>query len=440
VKLWIAALFGLLSSMAYSQGFEEIQVMATPPAVGSTCPPNAPLIKTNAGPNAGIWQCVNGSVVKVGPARPSSVATALITDAPYNAKCNGATDDHAAIQSAINAVLTQGNGVGIVEWPPSVGNDYTQCNTGTTTLTVPPGSNLTIDFHGSIIDYAGNGHAIESICIGCFSPTGTYLYLNDMQMLLTGTPSNGATGVYVDGTVLTMYNWGIGGGQAGAHAVQLVDFSQFISELGSSDALFFTQSSQVHALNDYYFPPTNGTVPANTAAWTIDAPDGATTFVNTTFLWDNSDGATTGNVNVELLDSLAGGNGDQAVWFINTLMHVSDSFSEFILKFDASATEAVFGQFALWDSGYPGGVWTGKFHGDLLVTNGTLTAHLVNGVTVSGLPYSAAGVPIPTCNAGLVNLTAQVSDATTPTFLGTYVSGGAVKAPVFCNGTNWVTY
>ena len=54
--------------------------------------------------------------------------------------------------------------------------------------------------------------------------------------------------------------------------------------------------------------------------------------------------------------------------------------------------------------------------------------------------YSAAGTPLPTCDTGAKGTTAIVSDATLPTYLGTYASGGTVQSPVMCNGTNWVTY
>jgi len=71
-----------------------------------------------------------------------------------------------------------------------------------------------------------------------------------------------------------------------------------------------------------------------------------------------------------------------------------------------------------------------------------------NGVAVSNggtapiaptIIYSAAGTPLPAASAGLKGARAVVSDATTPTFLGAYVSGGAVVAPVLCNGSAWVT-
>jgi len=53
--------------------------------------------------------------------------------------------------------------------------------------------------------------------------------------------------------------------------------------------------------------------------------------------------------------------------------------------------------------------------------------------------YSAAGTPLPTCNAGLDGVSAIVSDSTAPTYRNAYTSGGAVTARVLCvNGTGWV--
>lgn len=60
-------------------------------------------------------------------------------------------------------------------------------------------------------------------------------------------------------------------------------------------------------------------------------------------------------------------------------------------------------------------------------------------VQLSGVIYSAAGTALPSCATGTKGAHATVSDATSPTYLGTYTSGGAVIAPVFCNGTTWLT-
>ena len=57
--------------------------------------------------------------------------------------------------------------------------------------------------------------------------------------------------------------------------------------------------------------------------------------------------------------------------------------------------------------------------------------------------YSAAGTALPTCASGIKGAQAVVSDATSPTYMGTYTSGGAITAAVICsyNGTtySWLT-
>jgi hypothetical protein len=67
--------------------------------------------------------------------------------------------------------------------------------------------------------------------------------------------------------------------------------------------------------------------------------------------------------------------------------------------------------------------------------NGSLWAALLRTVTA----YSAAGTALPACNTAAQGTHVQVSDASSPNYLGIYTSGGSVIAPVFCNGTNWLT-
>lgn len=45
-----------------------------------------------------------------------------------------------------------------------------------------------------------------------------------------------------------------------------------------------------------------------------------------------------------------------------------------------------------------------------------------------------------TCNAGAEGTRKGVSDALTPAFLVTVVGGGAVHSPVYCDGSNWVSF
>jgi hypothetical protein len=47
---------------------------------------------------------------------------------------------------------------------------------------------------------------------------------------------------------------------------------------------------------------------------------------------------------------------------------------------------------------------------------------------------------LPTCNAGAKGQVAEVTDALAPTYLGLLTGGGAIFAPVTCNGTAWVSF
>lgn len=58
------------------------------------------------------------------------------------------------------------------------------------------------------------------------------------------------------------------------------------------------------------------------------------------------------------------------------------------------------------------------------------------GATIKPKVYTVSTLPA----AGTLGRTACVSDALAPTFLGALVGGGAVKTPVFDNGTAWVSY
>jgi hypothetical protein len=64
-----------------------------------------------------------------------------------------------------------------------------------------------------------------------------------------------------------------------------------------------------------------------------------------------------------------------------------------------------------------------------LATTGIVSA---TGVIQTG-GYTVATLP-----AGVIGMQAYVTDALTPAFLTIVVGGGATKAPVFYNGTNWV--
>lgn len=76
------------------------------------------------------------------------------------------------------------------------------------------------------------------------------------------------------------------------------------------------------------------------------------------------------------------------------------------------------------------------------VNSGTTVYPSSGTIFVSGsaikLVASVVG-SLPTCNGGAQGLMYLATDLLTPTALGVAVGGGAVIAPVVCNGTNWVT-
>jgi len=52
---------------------------------------------------------------------------------------------------------------------------------------------------------------------------------------------------------------------------------------------------------------------------------------------------------------------------------------------------------------------------------------------VNSTLYSAAGTALPTCNSAINGTQAVVSDATSPTYMGTYTSGGGITTAVICS-------
>jgi hypothetical protein len=67
--------------------------------------------------------------------------------------------------------------------------------------------------------------------------------------------------------------------------------------------------------------------------------------------------------------------------------------------------------------------------------SGALSATNING-TLKLQGYTVATLP----TAGTIGRTAYVTDALAPTYLGVLTGGGAIKTPVFDNGTAWVSY
>jgi hypothetical protein len=62
------------------------------------------------------------------------------------------------------------------------------------------------------------------------------------------------------------------------------------------------------------------------------------------------------------------------------------------------------------------------------------------GKPVATTPITTKGYTVATLPTGVQGDVAFVTDATSPTFLGSLTGGGAVVTPVFYNGTSWVSY
>lgn len=79
--------------------------------------------------------------------------------------------------------------------------------------------------------------------------------------------------------------------------------------------------------------------------------------------------------------------------------------------------------------------------GSMSIQNGAsvlITGGTISGITLSTATYTTS--TIPTCNTAAKGQIVTVTDATSPTYNGTYSGSGAVIVPVQCDGTNWKTH
>ncbi|MDR3392451.1 MAG: hypothetical protein P4L77_12040 [Sulfuriferula sp.] len=146
------------------------------------------------------WSCSGGGV---------STGSVIITDPPYNAKCDGSTNDRDAIQTALNACP------GTVAFPEGVGGVIQQCNINST-LNWPSGcSSLALDLRGGNLAYTPtSGHAIY---FDGNAPGFPYIGNGSIELTsTTGTPDaiGGASNMVLD----SMY---FGGHTHGAQAINM---------------------------------------------------------------------------------------------------------------------------------------------------------------------------------------------------------------------------
>jgi len=75
--------------------------------------------------------------------------------------------------------------------------------------------------------------------------------------------------------------------------------------------------------------------------------------------------------------------------------------------------------------------------------NNTTLANTIGAGTICSTCYRDAiftVATLPACNAGTNKSLTTVSDATTPSYNGAMVGGGAVQVPAYCDGTSWLSH
>jgi hypothetical protein len=81
---------------------------------------------------------------------------------------------------------------------------------------------------------------------------------------------------------------------------------------------------------------------------------------------------------------------------------------------------------------------TGSAWGSSYSVTGTGTNVVLDNKPTIKEPIIGTGYTVATLPAGTIGMRTYVTDALAPTFLGALTGGGAIKAPVFYNGTAWV--
>jgi hypothetical protein len=308
-----------------------------------------------------------------------------ITQAPYNAACDGLTDDSVAIQAALD------NNANI--YIPTSPSAPTQCNYSTT-LHLCSSANVfaynAIWGNNQYLNYTGTGTAVQSDnCVNGWDLYNFWLYDNTATVSINDNSQNGHIHFAYD-TVPTA--------------------------IGNSSLI--GQGTFAYGFN------------ANAAVQCIDcvleygAFDGESTISGVTILSGTEfNGEDVGTPALTVLDGST-------------------------VTLNAIQINGVTGQTALQlstDSGQLSVTGSVALQAGLVPFSGTATAGSIGfgtstlnfGTLQPGVLYRAAGTALPSCVSGLKGSSAVVSDATN--LSGAYVSGGAYTAPVYCgyNGSSY---
>ena len=343
-----------------------------------------------------------------------------VTQAPYGAKCDGSTDDSAAIQAALDANA----GIFI---PPAPDGSQTQCE-------IPEGVTLcssnnhfgfnAIFGNGQVLDYTPTTGTAITITCGTGGTGGAILDGVNIEMDATsGTPitlliSNSA------GVTVKNSNDYINTVNSGKYNSVVISGSSWVLFYTGTWAggLFMDTAINVEIQNSFF----NGLDLNNVQMSAIESTSFGVSALPFTI---------TNSISTSL----------QADDFVDTVpltitsptqVSFNGVASSGSIIFAGSGTNVASGDIQFSTTGPP--PITGSFTGALATTDGDGVQYLYqNGFLYSGLLYSVAGTPIPTCNSGLLLERTSVSDATA--LSGLYVGSGSFRAPVYCgfDGTSY---
>jgi hypothetical protein len=306
-------------------------------------------------------------------------ACPFITDPPYSAACDASTDDSAAVQSAMDQN-------GCIQLPvTTIGSGLQQCNIGTGLLV--NNQSLQILGNGSELDYTGTG-------LGFSIGTASQPMVGVHNLLVDATSSTGTPVIFETSDMNAIFEnvKDLGSGPSG--------YSTISNEVDGEQSLVIANSNLGPLLLD-------GTSRLNLVS------------VGALSLSVGTNNVSLSGTNIDAITLLAGAG---------------------VVNFSSVSTQLLTIGAGQSVSGIVSAISIVGVQASGCLTNQITGVTTCGGPVQAGVIYTAAGTPIPACSSDLNGAQATVGDATTPTYRGTYTSGGAELSAVVCNGTDWLTF